>query len=271
MSASVPLVVRWLSKIGLIPRAAVAQLDVRRTPLASSVLDAARLAEQTYHALDKLGHDIVLIARMGQNLSQFGLTYSHLGFAVRGLRRGDWAVVHLLNAEDGTRSGIYQEGMVNFYSDQPYRFEAALLTLPVDVQTHLREVLTTHSKSLHNANYSLTAYPWALEVQNSNQWVLEVLATALMGDTVEEPSREKAQEWLRAQGYVGSELKIGLPTQWSGPLLRDSIRFTDQPAEPRRAGIVQTVTVDSVVHWLQGAKSPLGANRTDARLVELAL
>lgn len=267
MSGGVPLLVRWLSRIGIIPRAAVTQLDVQQTPKAGSVLDAARLAEQTYHALDRLGHDVVLIARMGQNLSQFGLKYSHLGFAVRSLRRGEWAVMHLLNAEDGTKSGIYQEGMVNFYSDQPFRFEAALITLPRETETRLREVLLQHGKALHCPQYSLTAYPWALDVQNSNQWVLEVLACAMQASDLA-PTRENAQRWLAANGYTPSTLNIGLPTQWAGPLLRDSIRFSDQPEDSRREGRVQTVTVDSVVTWLTGESSPFGH---DTRVTELAL
>lgn len=270
MSGGVPLLVRWLSRVGVIPRAAVAQLDVQQTPRAGSVLDAARLAEQTYHALDRLGQDIVLIARMGQNLSQFGLKYSHLGFAVRGLRRGEWAVMHLLNAEDGTKSGIYQEGMVNFYSDQPYRFEAALISLPTHTQARLREVLLNHGKALHCPQYSLTAYPWNLDVQNSNQWVLEVLACALQPRDAE-LTRQQAQRWLSEHGYEPSTLHIGLPTQWAGPLLRDSIRFTDQPDAERREGRVQTVTVDSVVNWLTGDKSPFGADRKHAQVTELAL
>jgi len=270
MSGGVPLLVRWLSRVGVVPRAAVAQLDVQQTPKAGSVLDAARLAEQTYHALDRLGQDVVLIARMGQNLSQFGLKYSHLGFAVKGLRRGEWAVMHLLNAEDGTKSGIFQEGMVNFYSDQPFRFEAALISLPAETQSRLRDVLLHQGKLLHCPQYSLTAYPWALEVQNSNQWVLEVLACALQPADLP-VSREQAQRWLSEKGYEPSTLHIGLPTQWAGPLLRDSIRFSDQPEEARREGRVQTVTVDSVVNWLTGPKSPFGAVRKNAVVTELAL
>lgn len=271
MSAGVPLMVRWLSRVGVIPRAAVAQLDVQHTPKASSVLDAARLAEQTYVALDRLGHDVVLLARMGQNLQQFKLKYSHLGFAVRGLRRGDWAVVHLLNADDGMRSGIYQEGLVNFYSDQPYRFEAAIVALPASVQAAVKAMLLAHAKRLHMPSYSLTAYPWQLDVQNSNQWALELLASALREPGDAEPTRAKAQAWLREHGYTPSRLTIALPTQWAGPLLRDSIRFADQPQDCRRTGLVQTVTVDSVVDWLQGTASPFAAERDQVKVIELAL
>jgi hypothetical protein len=274
VSGGVPLLIRWLSRVGVIPRAAVAQLDVRHTPQVESVLDAARLAERTYHVLDKLDHEIVLIARMGQNLSQFGLKYSHLGFAVKGLRRGEWAVVHLLNADDGRRSGIYQEGMVNFFSDTPYRFEAAILTLPESLRTTLRQMLLQHGKALHCPRYSLTAYPWDLRVQNSNQWVLEVLANAAIQQATTgdfNATRAHAQEWLQRHHFEPSCLQIGLPTQWAGPLLRDSIRFEDQPEEERRSGRVRTVTVDSVFDWLRGSTSPFVAVRRELQLIEMAL
>lgn len=268
MSGSLPLLVRWLTSIGIIPKAAVTQLDSRRAPSAQSVLDAGRLAEKTYAALDSLNEDVVLIARMGQNLSQFGLKYSHMGFAVRGLRRGEWGVVHLLNLDGGAQSGIYSEGMVNFYSDAPFRFESALLTLPKRVHAPLRDQLLPLAKRLHCPNYSLTSYPWSLTSQNSNQWVLELLAAVVMG---KEPTRENAQAWLREHHYTPTTLPIALPTQWAGPLLKDSIRFDDQPLAQRREARVQTVTVNSVVDFVRSAQGPFKDELAELKFLELSL
>lgn len=269
MSGHLPLVVRWFVRVGVIPRAAIMQLETRQAPSAHSVLDAARLAERTYHVLDALSDNVVLLARMGQNLEQFGLKYSHLGFAVRGLRRGEWGVIHLLNASDGRTSGIYQEGLVNFYSDSPYRFESCVFTLPPAVQTRLGELLLRRPRVLHWPVYSLTAYPWSLSTQNSNQWVLEMVAAAAAG--MEQPTREQAQRWLRDKGFAPTVLRIPLLTQWAGPLLRDSIRFDDQPVEERRAGRVHTVTVDSVFDFLRAASGPFADAQAHCRLIPLAL
>ncbi len=269
MSGSPGLLLRWLTAIRVLPKAAITQLGSRSAPNAQSVLDAGRLAERTFALLDSLDSDVVLLARMGQNLSQFGLTYSHLGYAVRDLRRGEWGIVHLLNAHDADRSGIYQEGLVNFYSDNPYRFEAAALTLPPAVQERLKGLLKTHSKTLHCETYSLTSHPWSLSTQNSNQWVLEVLACAM--GSLATPNRQLAQHWLQERGYTPSTLRIGLPTQWAGPLLRDSIRFTDQPEQDRRQGLVRTVTVDSIYDWLSSPTGPLADSLQYVRRIEVGL
>jgi hypothetical protein len=268
MSGNVPALVRWLVRAKVIPKAAVAQLDGVEAPEPQAVLDAGRLAEQTYDLLDQLGQDVVLIARMGQNLAQFKLTYSHLGFAYKG-DSGEWQVLHLLNKEDASTSGIFEEGIANFYSDNLFRFEACVLTLPRALQKTLLEAIKTHRKTLHCAYYSLTSHPDSLGTQNSNQWVLEVLASGLAQMTA--PTRMLVQQWLRENGYVCSTLKIPLATQWAGPLLRDSIRFGDQPDADRRQELIRTITVDSVVDWLQGEASPLGPGRAECRLHKLSL
>jgi len=270
--SGVPAFVRWLTRVGIIPRAAIAQLDPHRVPEAQSVLNAGALAELTYRVLDELDEDLVLIARAGQNLERFGLTYSHLGFAVRNHQASGWSIVHLLTAEDFADSRLYEEGVANFFSDRPHRFEAGILTLPADVRDATLRILRRHGARLHNSRYSLTSYPWQTATQNSNQWILEILACAIAGPNhIPEPSREAAQTWLKAAGYRPSQLAIPLYTQWAGPLLRSTISFEDQPAESRRQGIVSTVTVDSVITFLCDANSPLGNRRHSCRLLKLDL
>lgn len=269
MSAGIPFALRWLTALGVLPKAAVTQLEARRAPVAQSVLDAGRLAENTYALLDGLGQDLVLLARTGQNLEQFGLRYSHLGFALRSPRTGEWGVVHLLNTADGGRSRLFEEGMVNFYSDNPFRMESCVLTLPATLQKSVLEMLRTHGHALHCPVYSLTSYPWSLSTQNSNQWVLEVLAAAMAG--LKEPTRAQVQAWMQAQGFVATVLPIGLPTQWAAPLLRDCIRFEDQPAQQRRMGQVQVITVESTFAWLTAANGPLAQDLDHVRCHPLSL
>lgn len=267
MSGQVPWTARWLSAVGVLPRAAITQLDAKRAPSARSVLDAGRLAERAYRVLDELDRDVVLLARMGQNLEQFGLKYSHLGFAVRALYSREWGVVHLLTRRDSSRSSLYCEGMVNFFSDNPYRMACLLHTLPASVERALHERWKGLAKQMHCERYSLTSYPWSLTTQNSNQWVLEMLAAS---SDPEVRNRDTAQQWLRSQGYVPTCLRIGLPTQWAGPLLRDSVRFDDQPEQDRRKSEVRTVTVDSVLDFL-GRAPAYEAERQALRRLEISL
>lgn len=267
MSGNLPLMVRWLTSIGVIPKAAVAQLESAKAPTMQSVLDAGRLAERTYQALDALGRDVVLLARMGQDLRMFGLKYSHMGFAIKGLHGKDWGLVHLLTKDDSSRSGIYSEGLVNFFSDEPFEMACLIQTLPQSVESALLANWQSLAKALHCSSYSLTAHPYSLSTQNCNQWVLETLALAKDPVNV---NRSLAQDWAKTQGFEASCLNISLPVQWAGPLLRDSIRFTDQPDATRKLGQVSTVTVDSVLRFLASAPA-FAAERSDLQQVEISL
>ena len=50
-------------------------------PQSATVERGLRLATQTYKALDASGQKVVVLARVGQDLSKYGLRYSHFGFA----------------------------------------------------------------------------------------------------------------------------------------------------------------------------------------------
>ncbi len=269
MSGGIPTLLRTLSRLGVIPRAALTQLDQRTVPTAQSALDAGRLAEKTYQVLDQISGRVALLARYGQDLTQFGLTYSHLAFVVRGAALGTWSALHLLNTGDNQESRLFEEGLVNFFSDSPFRFQAGLLTLPPALQDQLLPQLLERPGQLHCPRYSLTSHPRSLTTQNSNQWVLEALAAALAGPGFD--NREAVQAWLHEHHYTPSLLPIGLPTQWAVPLLRESIHFEDQPAAARRDGEVRTVTVDSVFAWLQGPQSPFVSEKTACRLITVRL
>ena len=93
----------------------------------------------------------------------------------------------------------------------------------------------------------MVAYPWAQTYQQSNQWALETLALA------QDPAaatRERAQAWLRLQGYEPTTLRISAIKRLGGRLTAANIAFDDHPNDKRFSDRIETVTVDSVFGWL---------------------
>lgn len=225
--------------------------------------EAARLslemADLTRAALDKRDDEVVLIARMGQDLSRYRLTYSHAAFAVRQHPAGAWSVVHKLNTCGTATSSLYDEGLINFFSDSPFRYQAGVWRLAPDVQARLKKALLgKKAKDYLEPNYSLVAYPFSTRYQNSNGWVLDMLAFALAPED-EANTRVTAQSWLKANGYQPTELDLGTMTRLGARISKANIAFDDHPSEQRWSGKIQTVTVDSIVTWLRTLPNGCGA------------
>lgn len=270
MNAAFVSIARFLGRIGILPHATVGQFDSASPPSAQAVMDAGRLAERTYSLLDQSGDELVLLARAGQNMAQYGLTYSHLGFALRESPLHEWHVRHLLNVADDRTSSIFEEGLVNFYSDSPYRYAAGILSFPKPLQLRIKELLLSGNASrLHCPVYSLTSYTWSETTQNSNQWVLEVIASALAG--FEQPDRAHVQAWLRQSGFEGIQLPINLFVQWVAPLVRGCVNVEDQPAHLRQRRRIETVPVEAVFKFLTSEHSPVRAFGGPAHLQELGI
>ena len=94
---------------------------------------AASVADQLDEMARRDGTQVVLIARVGQDLSQYGLRYSHLGIAYRDdaalTGRGAWRVVHKLNQCGSERSMLYRQGLAEFFGDGLYAHEAGIVVL----------------------------------------------------------------------------------------------------------------------------------------------
>ena len=68
--------------LALAAHAAFAGRPCEDRPLDNSAVERGMaLAETTARALDASGASVVVLARAGQDLSKYGLNYSHLGFA----------------------------------------------------------------------------------------------------------------------------------------------------------------------------------------------
>lgn len=212
------------------------------------------LAEQTARALEaehtQSGTRVVVLARAGQDLSRYGLRYSHWGWAYR-TPQGPWRVAHKLN-ECGTANGdLYRQGLGEFFLDDLWRYDAVYAVPTRDVQQRLMAVLedTGRTQALQHRPYSMLSYVWGRTYQQSNQWALETLALAMEPDTVR--NRDQAQAWLRFKGYEPTVLSLGPLTRMAGRVGSAHIAFDDHPREQRFAGRIETVTVDTTLAWLQ--------------------
>ena len=62
--------------------------------------------------------------------------------------------------------------------------------------------------------------------------------------------RAPAQAWLKLPNYQPIRLDIPATTRIGARMLRANVVFDDQPFEPRMAGRIDTVTVDSVLRFV---------------------
>jgi len=212
------------------------------------------LAQRTHIALEDAhqrdGTQVVVLARAGQDLTAHGLRYSHLGWAYR-LPDGTWRVLHKLNDCGTAKSAIFDEGLTNFFSDDPVKLEGGLWRLKPEVQAKLKKILLGRkAEDFHQPAYSMVAYPFSEKYQNSNGWVLEVLAFSLAPE-YEADNRKTAQAWLEKEGYQPSTLELGTMTGLGARISKANIAFDDHPEELRWNGKIQTVTVKSVIDWLE--------------------
>ncbi len=221
-------------------------------PTTDAVRRSMLLAEHTAQQLDRSGAQVVLLARIGQDLSEYRVRYSHLGLAYRD---GDkWRVAHKLN-QCGTANGsIYRQGLGEFFLDDLYEYEAAIVPQP-ELQAKLLPALKDNARlaQLNTPAYSMVAYPWAQTYQQSNQWALETLA---MTQEAAAQTRERAQAWLQLKDYRPTTLRISALKRLGGRLSAANVAFDDHPHEKRFSDRIETVTVDSVFAWLK--RSGLG-------------
>jgi hypothetical protein len=211
-----------------------------------------QLAQATARQLDASGAQVALLARAGQDLSKYGLQWSHLGFVYRDAGAGAWRVMHKLNHCGTDHAALYRQGLGEFFMDNPKRYEAAFVVLKPELQQALLPVLQDNARvaRLNERRYSMVAYAFGTRYQQSNQWVLETLAAAAAPGVV---SRRAAQDWLQSQGYQPTDLHLSTMTRLGGRLTQANIAFDDHPSARRFSSHIDTVTVDSMFAWLPRA------------------
>ena len=221
-------------------------------PNPRKIAAAADMALRVAAALDDADAPVALVARHGQDVSKYGLYYSHVGFALRDSPDGRWSVIHLLNDCGSERSSLYAQGLVDFFSDNLVDVDARIIWLqPRQAERLAAQLLDDPSRLLHEPRYNLIARPGSTRYQNSTMWVLENLAAILDADCT--ARRASAQACVESDGFRSDRIHIAYGKRLLGGLFSANTVFTDHPLATRLSGNYQVVTVRAIVDYLQRA------------------
>jgi hypothetical protein len=218
---------------------------------AAEVVKSMELARKTYAALEASGASVALLARAGQDLGKYGLRYSHLGIVVRDHPAGRWTVVHDLNGCGSASSDLYNEGVGNFFLTDLYRHEAAIVVPGPAAQARLASLMAGRTpRRMHEPHYNMLSYVYSTRYQNSNQWVLELLAAAGAAPGQVE-TRSEAQAWLQRAHYDPGTVEIPAAVRLGARMFRANVAFDDHPFERRMAGHIDTVNADALIRFVR--------------------
>ena len=211
--------------------------------------NALEIAEKTRQYLVSQNAQTAIIARVGQDLKKYGLRYSHLGMVYQD-KSGHYTVLHELNECGSDRSGLYEEGLGNFFLDDVFAFEVLVMIPPTELQQALNTaILNKNALKVHFPAYNMLAYPFSDTHQNSNQWGLELIAHVLHQE--QSLDRAELQKWLEAANYQPGIISVDPLSRMGASAFRANVTFTEHPLKQRLNGEYQVVTVESVQQFLQ--------------------
>lgn len=222
----------------------------------SNFIAAMNLADKTRSALDASKAQVAIISRVGQDLSRYGMRYSHMAYVWRDNAHSRWSVVHELNQCGTARSALYEQGLANFFLDDLFAYEAHVFIPTPHSQKKIMAMLASPlARQLHSARYNMLAYAFSSAYQNSNQWLLETYAAS--SSELQIYGRPQAQAWLRLAGYRPITIHVPASTRLGARLFSANISFDDHPFGRRAAGQIDTVSVESVLRFVR-AREPQG-------------
>jgi hypothetical protein len=172
-----------------------------------------RFSEVIKSELQASGQSLALIARSGLDLSRFNTRYSHSGISLKASPNTPWSIRQLYYACDEGKPRIFDQGMAGFVmgTDSPALGYISVILLPEAAEKSLANAALENASALAllNTTYSANAYPFSQKYQNCNQWVIELLATALGALKRSDNPREQAQSWLKENGYLPTLMEVG--------------------------------------------------------------
>jgi len=208
------------------------------------------MAEQLNTALNGRGDQVAVIARVGSDVSKYGLRYTHAALAYRTAPDAPWILLHKLNTCGTDQGRLYRQGLGNFFLDTPYEYRAMVVWLKPEIASKVLAAVVSESRirAVDEPRYSLLAYPYGTATQNSNGWLIEFLAAATAPQPIH--SRGDAQRRLRNTHFDPDVIHVGTGERLGASFAKANVSFLDHPLRHRLAGDYETVTVESLVRWL---------------------
>lgn len=195
--------------------------------------------------LGENARSVAIVSRAGADLSQREMQnparhkYSHTGIVVKEPTTGKWKFVHVLNDCAGPSSSIHTQGLAEFFMDDPFYLDVSIIVPSVELQDKILRVITDKSvggrgwaSALHNGRYSNIANPFSTKYQNSNMWVLAVLAAAKTGAR----NQAEAQSSYRASGYQPSQVRLSGLESGFGELFVENAKTDDHASDEHGSG-----------------------------------
>ena len=224
--------------------------QVTRTELQS----ALQVVGDVRQVLQQQSSRFAFIARVGSDISEHGLRYTHAGFVRKRNKDGAWVVVHQLTSCGKSGSGLYVQGLGTFMLDDPLTHDVLVVTFGESLAAHVEAVFKDRApRKFYDPRYSMISYPGSpAKYQNSNQWVLELIALAqAKGEDKTLRTREEIHRYYRHRGFRGSVIRISPLRRSLAKLSAANIRFDDHPPSSPRDGRYEVVSVKSVVDYLR--------------------
>jgi hypothetical protein len=245
---------KWLVVCALVacaPLFAGQDCGERAAPTAQALAKGLQLGEQVLAELERSGASMALVARVGLNLTEFNQHFTHMGVAVRDHVRNRWQVVHLFNPCGKNQSEIMTQPLQKFYEVDLFELEALVVVPRQSRQALLRNAFLNPAKAklLHTPAYNMISHPFDTRFQNSNQWILEMVALGL-DDQQAVSSRSEAQTWLKAQAYEPGTIQISALRRAGARMFSPHISFADHTPQELKDQRYKVVTVDSIVRLL---------------------
>lgn len=208
------------------------------------------MAAQLNTTLNTRSDQVAVVARVGSDVSQYGLRYTHAALAYRSAPDAPWTVLHKLNTCGTDRGQLYRQGLGNFFLDTPHEYRALVLWLKPAIAEQVLAAVVSESRlrAIDQPRYSLLAYPFGTSTQNSNGWLIEFLAAATAPELIH--TRSEAQRRLRNTHFDPDVIPVGTGERLGASFARANVSFLDHPLRHRLAGEYETVTVESLVRWL---------------------
>ena len=182
--------------------------------------------------LNKNAHRAAIVARAGGDISDETFRnpplqkYTHAGIVWKGSDDARWKFMHVLNICAGETSEIFIQSLVQFFNDDPYYYDFYVGVPSKEFQEKIADVLESNvARKLHNSQYSNIANPFNTVFQNSNTWVLNILASAQSGKN----TINGVQDHYVENSYSPSQVEIGF-FRGIGASFVPNVSLSDHPS-----------------------------------------